>query len=288
MLAGGGEREVFGANEKRHPADFALWKRRVPEDGETFWPSPWGEGRPGWHIECSAMSKRHLGETIDLHTGGVDLLFPHHENEIAQSECCNGVPFAKHWYHSEHLLVDGKKMSKSLGNLYTLDDLAAKGFSPAAVRYALLAGHPRKQLNFTLDSLHAAESALQTLRAYRSTLPDAGVTHDVFGPVLTALQDDLNTPAAFGALFTIVNRKDGQADRASFDRVMFALGFKLDAPAAPAAEVPDAIKQLAERRWAAKQARDFAAADALRKELAAAGWSMLDRKDGYSLEPAKK
>jgi cysteinyl-tRNA synthetase len=170
--------------------------------------------------------------------------------------------------------------------LYTLDELVAKGFSPAAVRYALLAGHPRKQLNFMLESLHAAESALASLRAYRATLPASGVTHDVFGPVLAALSDDLNTPAALGALFTIVNRKEIQADAASFDRVMFALG--LDLTAQSKAAIPAEISALAEKRWAAKQAKDFASADALRKELTAAGWSMLDRKDGYSLEPVKK
>ncbi len=276
------------ADEKEDVSDFALWKAHKAEDGENGWDSPWGRGRPGWHIECSAMSKKHLGETIDLHTGGVDLLFPHHENEIAQSECCNGRTFARHWYHSEHLQVDAKKMAKSLGNIFTLDEVQAKGFSPMALRYALLMGHPRKQLNFTLDSLHAAESALATLRAYRATLPSAGVTHDVFAPVIAALQDDLNTPAALGALFTIVNRKDVQADAASFDRVMFALGLKLDAPAAPQAEAPSEVKALADKRWAAKQAKDFAAADALRKEITTAGWAMLDRKDGYSLEPAKK
>jgi cysteinyl-tRNA synthetase len=277
------------ADEKEDLSDFALWKAHKPEDGDNGWDSPWGRGRPGWHIECSAMSKKHLGETIDLHTGGVDLLFPHHENEIAQSECCNGQLFAHHWYHSEHLLVDGKKMSKSLGNLYTLDDLKAKGFSPAAVRYALLAGHPRKQLNFTLESVHAAEKALATLRAHRAALPAAAAAHDAFGPVLAALQDDLNTPAALGALFTIVNRKEGQADVGSFDRALFALGLDLAAAApAPAAAAPAAISALAEKRWAAKQAKDFTTADALRQEIAAAGWTMLDRKDGYSLEPAKK
>ena len=276
------------ADEKEDTSDFALWKAHKPEDGENAWDSPWGRGRPGWHIECSAMSKKHLGETIDLHTGGVDLLFPHHENEIAQSECCNGRTFARHWYHSEHLQVDAKKMAKSLGNIFTLDEIVAQGVSPMALRYALLMGHPRKQLNFTFDSLHAAESALTTLRAYRATLPASGVTHDVFAPVHAALQDDLNTPGALGALFTIVNKKDIQADAASFDRAMFALGLKLDAPVAPKAEAPAEIKAIAEKRWAAKQAKDFAAADALRKELTAAGWSMLDRKDGYSLEPLKK
>ena len=284
----GGKVQAADADEKEDVSDFALWKAHKPDDGDNAWESPWGRGRPGWHIECSAMSKKHLGDTIDLHTGGVDLLFPHHENEIAQSECCNGTLFAKHWYHSEHLLVDGKKMSKSLGNLYTLDDLIAKGFSPMALRYALLMGHPRKQLSFTLDSMHAAESALSTLRAHRLSLPPASATHDAFAPVLAALQDDLNTPAALGALFTIVNRKEGQSDLASFDRVLFALGLKLDTPAAPKAEIPPAIAALAQTRWAAKQAKDFAAADALRKELTAAGWSMLDSKTDYKLEPLKK
>jgi cysteinyl-tRNA synthetase len=282
---------AFDSDHKNDVSDFALWKAYKPEeDGDVKWPGPGdaAAGRPGWHIECSAMIKKHLGDTIDLHTGGVDLLFPHHENEIAQSECCNGVPFATHWYHSEHLLVDSTTMSKSKGNYYVLDDLVAKGYSPMAVRYALLSGHPRKQLNFTLDSLHAAESALATLRGYRATLPASGVTHDVFAAVHAALQDDLNTPGALGALFTLVNKKEIQADAASFDRMMFVFGLKLDTPAAPKAEVPADVKSLAEKRWAAKQSKDFATADALRKELAATGWSMLDRKDGYSLEPLKK
>ncbi|MBS0662111.1 MAG: cysteine--tRNA ligase [Verrucomicrobia bacterium] len=276
------------ADEKEDVSDFALWKAHKDEDGDNAWDSPWGRGRPGWHIECSAMSKKHLGETIDLHTGGVDLLFPHHENEIAQSECCNGRTFSRHWYHSEHLLVDGKKMSKSLGNLYTLDDLTAKGFSPMALRYALLMGHPRKQLNFTLDSLHAAESALKTLRSFRATQKPTGGDASVLEPVLAALHDDLNTPAAFGALFSAIHQHAAKVDQASFDRILFALGLKLDEAAAPKAEAPTAVAALAAKRWAAKQAKDFATADALRKELAAAGWSMLDRKDGYSLEPLKK
>ncbi|HEX2853831.1 MAG TPA: cysteine--tRNA ligase [Opitutaceae bacterium] len=282
---------VADADHKDSVSDFALWKAYKPEeDGDVKWPGPSGasEGRPGWHIECSAMIKKHLGETIDLHTGGVDLLFPHHENEIAQSQCCNGTTFARHWYHSEHLLVEGTTMSKSKGNYYTLSDLVEKGYSPMAVRYALLSGHPRKQLNFMLDSLRAAESALATLHAYRATLHEGGVTANTFGPVLAALQDDLNFPAALGALFTIVNRRDGEPDAASFDRVMFALGIKLEAVIAPKAEIPSNITALAEKRWAAKQAKDFASADAMRREIAAAGWSMLDRKDGYSLEPLKK
>ena len=282
---------VADADHKDSVSDFALWKAYKPaEDGDVKWPGPRGasEGRPGWHIECSAMSKKHLGDTIDLHTGGVDLLFPHHENEIAQSQCCNGTTFANHWYHSEHLLVDGTTMSKSKGNYYTLSDLLEKGYSPMAVRYALLAGHPRKQLNFTLDSLHAAEKALSTLRSYRATLSAQGGTPDTFAAVFAALDDDLNTPGALGALFTLVNRGTAGVDTAGFDRVMFALGFDLNAASAPKAEAPAAVSALAEKRWAAKQSKDFAAADALRKELTAAGWSMLDRKDGYSLEPLKK
>ncbi|HVU36258.1 MAG TPA: cysteine--tRNA ligase [Opitutaceae bacterium] len=282
---------IADADHKDSVSDFALWKAYKPdEDGNVKWPGPAGagEGRPGWHIECSAMNKSILGETIDLHTGGVDLLFPHHENEIAQSECCNGTMLARHWYHSEHLLVNGTTMSKSKGNFYTLRDLVAKGHEPMAVRYALLAGHPRKQLNFTLESLHAAESALTTLRAYRGKLPATGGDASLFAPYFAALQDDLNTPAALGILFTIVNRGSAGVDTATFDRAMFALGFKLDAPTAPKAEAPDAVKALADRRWAAKQAKDFATADALRKEIAGHGWAMLDRKDGYALEPAKK
>jgi len=293
---------AFDADHKDDVGDFALWKAYKPEeDGEVQWPGPEGasSGRPGWHIECSAMSKKHLGDTIDLHTGGVDLLFPHHENEIAQSECCNGATLARHWYHSEHLLVDGTTMSKSKGNYYTLGDLVDKGYSPMAVRYALLSGHPRKQLNFTLDSLHAAESAVNTLRNFRATLAlgaaDAQPRQPspAFDGVLRRLNDDANTPAAFGELFSAIASAASRTpavfaeDLAAFDRALFALGLKLDSTGTKA-DAPADIKALAEKRWAAKQARDFATADALRKEIAAAGWSMLDRKDGYSLEPLKK
>jgi cysteinyl-tRNA synthetase len=301
-----GKPQAADADEKEDVSDFALWKAHKPEDGDNGWDSPWGRGRPGWHIECSAMSKKHLGETIDLHTGGVDLLFPHHENEIAQSECCNGAQFSRHWYHSEHLLVDGKKLSSSLGNLYTLDQLTAMGHSPMAVRYALLSGHPRKQLNFTLDSVHAAESALHTLReTWQQLRQQAGSTEpgasefEGFGASIDHLRDDLNTAGALGHLFgqlKVWNRDHAKtaspakaaAALRSLDQVLFAFGLKLDAPAAPKAEAPADVTALAEKRWAAKQAKDFASADALRKEIAAAGWTMLDRKDGYSLEPAKK
>jgi len=298
------------SDHKDSVSDFALWKAYKPEeDGDVQWPGPRGAaaGRPGWHIECSAMIKKHLGETIDLHTGGVDLLFPHHENEIAQSRCCNGgKDFANHWYHSEHLLVEGTTMSKSKGNYYTLSDLTAKGYSPMAVRYALLAGHPRKQLNFTLDSLHAAEKALKTLRNFRAKLAakhsaaQAPATTrasepapaQALGPFFANLHDDLNTPAALGALFTLVNRGADAPDApslADFDRALFALGLDVSEAQStadtPAPEIPPAVSALAEQRWAAKLAKDWATADALRAQIAALGWAMRDRKDGYSLEP---
>jgi cysteinyl-tRNA synthetase len=293
---------VFDADHKDDIGDFALWKAYKPEeDGDVKWPGPEGAaaGRPGWHIECSAMIKKHLGETIDLHTGGVDLLFPHHENEIAQSECCNGTTFSRHWYHSEHLLSDGTTMSKSKGNYYTLGDLVDKGYSPTAVRYALLSGHPRKQLNFTLDSLHAAESALKTLKRFSDGVAPLVVKpgdkpSPVFDAVFKALADDLNTPAALGALFVAINGLGPgtatPADRDAFEMVMYVLGLDLSAGASDGggSRAPDTVVALANRRWEAKKAKDFAAADRLRAEIAAAGWSMLDGKDGYRLEAVKK
>lgn len=285
----GKDTQSADADEKEDGTDFALWKAWKKEDGDVKWTGPDGaaEGRPGWHIECSAMSKKHLGETIDLHTGGVDLLFPHHENEIAQSECCNGTEFAHHWYHSEHLLVDGKKMSKSLGNLYTLDQLKEMGHSPMALRYVLLAGHPRKQLNFMLSSLEAAEKALHTLRSFRTTIDGQSGDAARFDPVFAAMEDDLNTPGALGALFSIIKAGAAGVDAATFDRVMFALGLDLTAPAEESVSVPAEITELAEKRWAAKQAKDWATADALRDEITAARWTMKDRKDGYDLEKLK-
>jgi cysteinyl-tRNA synthetase len=184
--------------------------------------------------------------------------------------------------------VNGTTMSKSKGNYYTLRDLLANGYSAMAVRYALLAGHPRKQLNFTLDGLHAAESALKTLRDFRASLSHAGAAHNTFGHVLTELHNDLNTPGAFGAIFTIINRKSGEVDVESFDRVMFALGLDLKAVEAPKADIPETIAQLAKQRWEAKLGKDWAKADTLRKALSDKGWSMKDAKDSYTLEPLKK
>jgi len=287
--------------EKDGLADFVLWKGRRPEDGENFWQSPWGEGRPGWHLECSAMIREYLGESFDLHSGGVDLVFPHHENEIAQSECACGGHFAAHWFHITHLVVDGRKMSKSLGNLYTLDDLAERGFSAMEVRYVLIGAHYRKPLNFTLSSLEGAREALAKLakgaRQLAAKVPVGTMISSAdFGPfqgAWDALNDDLNTPGALGGLFTGLReavKLEGAAAAeamAGFNRMLKALGLVLPEVADDAAgEIPAEIRDLAERRWAARQAMDWAASDAMRDELASLGWTVKDGKDGYSLNPA--
>jgi cysteinyl-tRNA synthetase len=243
------------------------------------------------------MALKHLGAGFDIHGGGLDLIFPHHENEIAQSEAATGEKFVRAWMHNGFVTVNKEKMSKSLGNFFTLSEVFAQ-YQPAVVRYMLLSVHYRSPLDFSREILEQSRSTLNGMkdavgRATRLLQKQAGMdgsaaAHDAFAPVIAALQDDLNTPAALGALFSIVNRKEGQPDAASFDRAMFALGFDLAAAAPKKPDAPAEVTALAEKRWAAKQAKDFATADALRKDLAAAGWSMLDRKDGYSLEPAKK
>src|SRR5664280_941446 len=205
-----GARVSHDEYDKEHVADFALWKAWVEADGPVNWPSPWGEGRPGWHIECSVMSMKHLGETFDIHCGGEDLIFPHHEDEIAQSEAATGKPFARFWLHNAHLLVEGKKMSKSLGNFFTLRDLTAKGWTGREVRYALISAHYREQLNFTFDGLQAARSALQRIDGFLLKLQEVEAAGDgkkgpeklMFAPFFEiALDDDLNISGALGNLF---------------------------------------------------------------------------------------
>ncbi len=280
-------------------ADFALWKARKPEDGPNFWPSPWGEGRPGWHLECSAMALEYLGEDFDVHSGGVDLVFPHHENEIAQSCCATHGHFARHWFHIAHLMVDGGKMSKSLGNLYTLDDLQQRGYSPAETRYVLISGHYRAPLNFTFHSLDAARQALHKLAKNAQALRTAAGTETAApapGPFAAAwalLEDDLNVPGALGEVFATLNRlkpaalaaPEAAAALAGLHFLLTALGLQLpDLQEQGANVVPAEITALAERRWQAKQARDWPAADTLRQELEAAGWLVKDGKEGWQLE----
>lgn len=292
--------------EKDSVADFVLWKGRRPEDGDNYWPSPWGEGRPGWHLECSAMIHKYFGNDFDLHSGGVDLVFPHHENEVAQSRCACGGHFARLWFHITHLLVDGGKMSKSLGNMYTLEDLEKLGHRPEAVRYVLAGGYYRRPLNFTLSSLDDARAALARLarfdaqlvstagvdalpsyEEYCASMPDMGV----FSPAWDSLNDDLNTPEALGHVFSAINKtsaaalssEEAQRLRLAFHFILHAFGITL--PKEEKCDVPDEVAALAEQRWQAKQNRDWAAADRLRAEVTALGWTIKDGKDGYDVTP---
>jgi cysteinyl-tRNA synthetase len=309
-----GERVKSDEYAKESVADFALWKARVPEDGDVFWPSPWGEGRPGWHIECSAMSTKILGPSFDLHLGGEDLIFPHHEDEIAQSEGATGKPFVKYWLHGAHLLVEGKKMSKSLGNFFTLRDLLAKGFTGREIRYSLLTAHYRETFNFTLEGLSGARTALarideclgklreianQPLTRPADTLSPPGGeragargTSKLISDFTAALNDDLNISAAWATVFEWVretNKRiaenslsatDAAFALAVWDKVDSVLGIGTKS----GAEIPANILALAEARTAAKKAKDFKRADAIRDELKAKGWVIEDTPKGPKLK----
>ena len=297
-----GERVKSDDYAKESVADFALWKARVPEDGSVFWPSPWGEGRPGWHIECSAMSMKILGPSFDLHLGGEDLMFPHHEDEIAQSEGAGmqakGKHFVKYWLHGAHLLVEGKKMSKSLGNFFTLRDLLDKGFTGREIRYLLLTAHYRETFNFTLDGLQGARASLSRIDECLGKLRElaAGSTAPAEGKLIQqfteTLDEDLNISGAWGAVFEWVretNRRiaenslkpaDAAAALAAWDKIDTVLGVGARAEA----EVPADMLALAEARSAAKKAKDFKRADAIREELKAKGWAIEDTPKGPKLK----
>ena len=283
--------------DKDDARDFVLWKGR--KEGEPEWESPYGPGRPGWHLECSAMSMKYLGESFDLHTGGVDNIFPHHENEIAQSEGATGRPFVKYWMHAAHLMVDGEKMAKSKGNFYTLRDLVARGHDPRAIRYVLLMTHYRSTLNFTFDALARGASELQRLDALTARLAaeplaegrdaafDARVAAalDEFGE---ALADDLNVSGVQGAIFRLVREANAALDRkelpsgsaqvlrdglARADRVLGVLAGRQEILA------PE-VEGLIAQRAAARGARDFAAADRIRQELLDRGIVLEDTPQG--------
>jgi cysteinyl-tRNA synthetase len=297
--------------DKESARDFALWK--APKPGEHFWETPIGPGRPGWHIECSAMAMKYLGDTLDIHTGGIDLAFPHHENEIAQSEAATGKPFARYWLHAEHLLVEGEKMSKSIGNFYALRDLFGRGYKPSALRFALASVPYRKQLNFTFDGLQQATSSVERLRNFADRLKQgqfpAGKQKGMTARIVKAkeefdagLSEDLNTARALAAVFDLVREVNIAMDKgefrqgevpavqdflASFDRV-FAVMEDTDAEKLRALGFGRAesgpgdveIDQLVAERNAAKKKRDFATADRIRKELADRGIVIEDTKDG--------
>jgi len=299
--------------EKDNVCDFVLWKARKPDDGDNYWDSPWGSGRPGWHLECSAMGMKYLGESFDLHAGGVDLCFPHHENEIAQSEACTGKEFARHWFHNEHLMVDGSKMSKSLGNLYTLADIHERGFSAAELRYSLLSGSYRTKINFSFDRMNEARINLKRIAGLVQSLGDGLPSYEGLcecssseildlGPFESswdALLEDLNAPAALGELFVTIKPlekelAEGNVPEKAKKSALNGLAFLIHAfgwvlPELESEQlyqnVPDHVKDLAERRWTAKQEKDWAESDRLRDAVIAEGWVIKDSKDGYELEP---
>lgn len=284
--------------EKENPRDFVLWKARKP--GEAYWDTPLGPGRPGWHIECSAMSMQYLGQSFDIHCGGIDLVFPHHENEIAQSEAATGLPFVRHWMHCEFLMVNGQKMSKSLGNFYTLRDLLNQGYNPLAIRYLLQSVHYRKQLNFTLEGLEQAASALQRVNdfvlrlrevpgqaAENPTLTTRGA--DAREDFEAGMSDDLNTSVALAAVFELVKDTNpllerGEVGAANRDQILRFIGdanrvfdvFQVEEQRLD----DDEVIRLIEERRQARINRQFKRADEIRDLLAKRGIALEDTKDG--------
>src|SRR3954466_6419256 len=293
---------------KENAQDFALWKAAKPEDEATgaAWDSPWGRGRPGWHLECSAMAMKYLGETLDVHTGGVDLIFPHHEDEIAQSEGATGKPFSRFWCHGEFLLTDGSKLAKRLGNVATVQDLRDKGVSAAAFRHFVFSTHYRKQLNMSGEALEASIEGVRRIGDFAARLAEAkgatpeleNIAAEADAEVTAALFDDLNAPIALGALFTFIRRANAELDRNGVDkralekaREVFArINSVLDVvPEAQGAdpEVARWVEERLEARKAARVQRDFARADAIRAEIEARGIAIEDTPQGAKWKKAR-
>jgi cysteinyl-tRNA synthetase len=295
-----GARVASDEYEKENVADFALWKGWDANDGDVAWDSPWGRGRPGWHVECSAMSMKFFGPSFDVHTGGVDNIFPHHEDEIAQSEAATGKPFAKYWMHCAHLMVDGHKMSKSRGNFHTLRDVLGRGYSGREVRYELLATHYRASLNFTFASLDAARTALRRIDEFTARLADAAGSASAgalpawaqaeAARFEAAMDDDLNVSAALAALFDCIREGNAALDAGALDAdaaaAVRALLRRWDAALGvlekPAEAVPAEVQELLDRRKAARAAKEWATSDALRNEIAALGWLVKDTPKGQT------
>lgn len=275
---------------KRNPYDFAIWKK-APKEHIMQWPSPWGQGYPGWHIECSTMSRIHLGDVFDIHTGGVDHIPIHHENEIAQSEGLTGKNPAKFWVHGDFMLVDGGKMSKSLGNTYTIDQLIEKGYSPMIFRFFCLNAHYRKKLNFTFDGMDAAKISYERLcsallkHKNSPAKTDASVIEKYKKEFSEDIADDLNVPSALGVLFTMVKEpasKDIYDLALEFDKVF---GLSLDKiEEKKESDIPAEIIEKAEKMQSARAEKNWAVADALRAEITELGYIIKNTKDGYSIE----
>lgn len=271
--------------QKHHPFDFALWKF-VPENHIMKWDSPWGVGCPGWHIECSAMGMHYLGEHIDIHTGGIDHRPVHHENEIAQNDCMLGRRVVQNWMHVEFLQVDGGKMSKSLGNIYTITDLENKGYSALDFRYLNLLTHYRKSLNFTFEALSAAKAALKSLKnsvLEHKNAEDKQIDLTTYkNEFKAALEDDLNMPLALGVLWKLVKEpKNKQVYNLAveFDKVL-----SLDLDKEESVDIPEEVKTLAEERLKARSEKNWALSDSLRDKLKELGYSIKDSKEGYTIE----
>jgi cysteinyl-tRNA synthetase len=282
---------------REQAADFVLWKAYKEDDGEVFWESPWGKGRPGWHLECSAMAMEILGETIDLHGGGADLIFPHHENEIAQCEAATGKAFVRHWFHVSHLLVENRKMSKSLGNLYTLDDVTSRGWDSSDLRLVLLSGHYRQPLNFSWETMKAVRHGRERLGRLRLCLEEAGKGKKVdgwgsFQPAWDALREDLETPKALGALYTAVGELEQQQKKgfsqseaakelSGLDLILDVFG--ISPSLGQEVQAPEEMQSLAKARSAARLAKDWKESDRLRDELANHGWEVRDAAGSWRL-----
>lgn len=283
------------------PRDFALWKAYVEEDGDIFWETSIGKGRPGWHLECSCMSMAILGESFDIHCGAIDLVFPHHENEIAQSEAATGKPFVKYWLHAAHLNIDGRKISKSVGNVVSLRELVKDGHDPAAIQWALRATHYRQPTNFSVETLRAAQQAVERIREFRTRLgivrqtdgnnieESCGACEDGFG---AALDDDLNISGALGAVFDFVRDTNKLIDAEELSKAgagnALALLDRLDTVTGmfgdgETSSVPAEIEQLLDERQKARRGKDFARSDAIRDELDELGWTLKDTPEGPRL-----
>jgi cysteinyl-tRNA synthetase len=294
--------------EKEQASDFVLWKAWDPEDGDVFWNTEIGKGRPGWHIECSAMSMKYLGETFDIHCGGVDNLFPHHENEIAQSEAATGKEFVHYWLHNEHLLVEGKKMAKRLGNFFTVRDLIAKGYDPSAIRYLMISTHYRQQLNFTFEGLEAAKKTLERLANFVQRLLDVRIetsngrvqqlVEKVQNDFEEAMDDDLNISVALAHLFDFVRDVNNLLDNNLLNRVeaqkIHSMMLQFDKALGVIGEVKKEEKlsreaeELVRKREEARKAKDYKTADEIREQLKTMGIIIEDTGQGVRWKAEKQ